>query len=83
MTGAHALGLDKSAAARRIATAVQLGYLRNLEDRKGRPARLILGEPLPESVSILPSCEVLHCCSVDRGDVHAPLPLEVGPGSGT
>ncbi len=80
---AHALGLDKSAAARRIATAVQLGYLRNLEDRKGRPARLILGEPLPESVSILPSCEVLHCCSVDRGDVHAPLPLEVGPGSGT
>ena len=80
---AHALGLDKSAAARRIATAVQLGYLRNLEDRKGRPARLILGEPLPESVSILPSCEVLHCRSVDRGDVHAPLPVEVGPGSGT
>ena len=71
---AHALGLDKSAAARRIAAAVQLGYLRNLEDRKGRPARLILGEPLPESVSILPSCEVLRCCSVDRGDVHAPLP---------
>ena len=58
---AHALGLDKSAAARRIAAAVQLGYLRNLEDRKGRPARLTLGEPLPESVSILPSCEVLHC----------------------
>jgi hypothetical protein len=71
---AHALGLDKSAAARRIAAAVQLGYLRNLEDRKGRPARLTLGEPLPESVSILPSCEVLHCCSVDRGDVHAPPP---------
>ncbi len=71
---AHALGLDKSAAARRIATAVQLGYLRNLEDRKGRPARLILGEPLPESVAILPSSEVLHRCSVDRGDVDPPSP---------
>jgi hypothetical protein len=75
---AHALGLDKSAAARRIAAAVQLGYLRNLEDRKGRPARLILGEPSPESVSVLPSVEVLHCCSVDRGDVHAPPSPEGG-----
>jgi hypothetical protein len=64
---AHALGLDKSAAARRIATAIQLGYLRNLEDRKGRPARLQLAEPMPESVSILPSVQVLHGCSVDRG----------------
>lgn len=71
---AHTLGLDKSAAARRIAAAVQLGYLRNLEDRKGRPARLILGESLPESVAILPSSEVLHGCSVDRGDVLAPSP---------
>ena len=74
---AQALRLDKSAAARRIATAVQLGYLRNLEDRKGRPARLILGEPLPETVSILPAIEVLHCCTVDRGDVPAPLPRKL------
>ena len=78
MTGAHALGLDKSAAARRIAAAVQLGYLRNLEDRKGRSARLTLGDSLPESVSVLPSVEVLHCGSVDRGDVHAPTPPEAG-----
>jgi hypothetical protein len=72
---AQALRLDKSAAARRIAAAVHLGYLRNLEDRKGRPARLILGEPLPESVSILPPYEVLHCRSGDRGDVHVPISL--------
>ncbi len=65
---AQVLGLDKSAASRRAASAVQQGFLRNLEDRKGRPARLQLGEPLPESVSILPSVEVLHGCSVDRGD---------------
>jgi hypothetical protein len=65
---ATALALDKSAASRRIAAAVQLGHLRNLEDRKGRPARLTLGEPIPESAMILPSVEVLHGCSVDRGD---------------
>jgi hypothetical protein len=71
---AQALRLDKSAASRRAASAVQQGFLRNLEDRKGRPARLGLGEPMPESVSILPSPEVLHGCSVDRGDILPPPP---------
>src|SRR5262249_7041456 len=71
---AQLLKLDKSAASRRAASAVQQGHLRNLEDRKGRPARLVLAEPLPDSVSILPSCEALHGCSADRGDVHAPAP---------
>jgi len=64
---AQALGLDTSAASRRAASAVRQGFLRNLEDRKGRPARLCLGEPIPEPPSILPSREVLHGCSVGRG----------------
>jgi hypothetical protein len=71
---AQVLGLDKSAASRRAASALQQGFLRNLEDRKGRPARLTLGEPLPESVTILPSAEVLQRCSVDRGENTPPPP---------
>jgi hypothetical protein len=63
---ARQLALDKSAASRRIARAVQLGLLRNLEDRKGRPARLCLGDPLPPERSVLPSVEALHGCSVAR-----------------
>ena len=71
---AQALGLDKSATSRRAAAAVQQGFLRNLEDRKGRPARLCLGEPIPAPLSILPSREVLHDCSVDRGELTRSLP---------
>jgi hypothetical protein len=49
------LQLDKSSASRRVRVALDRGYLRNLEDRKGRPARLVLGEPLPEDQEILPT----------------------------
>ena len=58
---AEALRLDKSAASRRMASAVQAGYLRNLEDRKGRPARVCLVEAMPEESPVLPPAEVLHC----------------------
>src|SRR5262249_8831342 len=40
------LRLDKSAAWRRVHAAVAKGYLRNLEERKGRAARIVLGDPL-------------------------------------
>jgi hypothetical protein len=36
------LNLDKSAISRRVAGALNGGFLKNLEDRKGRPARLVL-----------------------------------------
>jgi hypothetical protein len=57
---AAALKLDKGSASRRVRVAVERGYLRNLEDRKGRPARLVLGDALPEEVEILPSREALE-----------------------
>lgn len=62
------LGLDKSAVSRRVADALDRGYLRNLEDRKGRPARLVIGDPLPDELEVLPGPERLHGCAVDRGD---------------
>jgi hypothetical protein len=63
---AHLLGLDKSAASRRVRAAVERGYLRNLEDRRGHPARLVLGDPLPADTAILPEpgeLERLHGCT--------------------
>jgi hypothetical protein len=49
-----ALKLDKSAVSRRVAGALGGGFLKDLEDRKGRPARLVLGDPLPANRDMLP-----------------------------
>ena len=62
---AKELGLDKSAASRRIRSATEQGYLKNLEDRRGKPARLVLGDPLPKDLRILPVTEELHRCTTD------------------
>jgi hypothetical protein len=68
----NVLKLDKSVVSRRVAAAMEAGVLRNLEDRKGRPARLVLGDPLPEEIEILPRPERLHGCSGAEGDEHVP-----------
>jgi hypothetical protein len=48
------LDLDKSTVSRRIRTAADDGYLRNLEQRRGRPGRWVIGDPLPEEMALLP-----------------------------
>lgn len=53
------LGIGKSAAHRRSKKAISLGYLQNLEERKGKPAKLALGEAMPEDLIILPEPEML------------------------
>lgn len=53
------LALDKSAASRRLREAIDRGYLVNLETRKGRPARVVLGDPMPEMVKLLPEPDEL------------------------
>jgi len=40
------------------------GYLENKEDRKGRPARLVAGDDLPDDIEILPAPERLQGCTV-------------------
>jgi hypothetical protein len=62
-----ALKLDKSVVSRRVAAALDAGLLRNLEDRKGRPARLVLGDPLPDEIELLPTPQRLHGCTVAGG----------------
>ena len=49
------LGLDKSTVSRRLSVAGAGGWLTNLEDRRGRPGRWVVGEALPERVRVLPT----------------------------
>lgn len=71
---AQVIGLDKGSALRRVRAAVDLGYLRNLEDRRGRPARLQPGSPLPADVDVLPTVARLQGCSANGGDRDTPSP---------
>ena len=53
------------ATSRRVADARSGGYLVNNEIRKGRPARIALGDPMPAEIEILPSPDRLSdCCTV-------------------
>jgi hypothetical protein len=57
---AERLDIDESAALRRVRVALAKGYLLNAEDKKGRPARLTVGEPLPAERPVLPTREDLE-----------------------
>jgi hypothetical protein len=65
---AKALNLDRGPVSRRVRVAIDRGYLTNREDRRGRPARLVLGDPLPDEQEILPRPEALEAnrCTVAR-----------------
>ena len=54
---AEALGLDPSAAGRRLQAASQAGYVRNLG--KGNRSCWVLGDSLPEDLQILPTLDQL------------------------
>jgi len=73
---AKKLELDKSAALRRVRSAIEKGHLKNMESKPGRPYRLVMGDPLPEDMQILPDPEGLQGCTVDLGDKAPPIPLE-------
>jgi hypothetical protein len=77
---AKELKLDKSAASRRVRDAIKQGYLKNQEERRGRPMILSLGNPLPDNVEVLPSVESLRqCCTVAGGTARViPPPTPTG-----
>jgi hypothetical protein len=84
---AHHLNIDKSAARRRAKQALEPGYLKNLEERRGRPARLVVGEPMPDDVEILPPVERLGgggtVARESEGVEDPPSPLGQGDGNGS
>jgi hypothetical protein len=61
---AEQLQLDRGTVSRRARKALDGGYLRNLEERRGKPHRLVVGDPLPDEQVILPEPGVLHGCTV-------------------
>jgi hypothetical protein len=48
------LQIDRSTASRRVRMARESGYLRNLEEKRGRAARLVIGDSLPAEEHVLP-----------------------------
>ncbi len=92
---ADKLRLDKSNASRRLRMAADDGYLCNLEDKRGKPGRWVIGDPLPESVDLLPdptqlatadtpadlrSCAVALKSEGENGDGHAGFTPPAGSG---
>ena len=81
-TIADHLHLDKSTVSRRLSVAADGGYLRNLEDKRGKPGRWVIGAPLPETVDLLPAtadttpdlggCTVAAEAGGKNGDTPAP-----------
>lgn len=76
---ADTLGLDKGPASRRAAAATKRGYLKNLEERKGRPSKLLPADPLPDDIEVLPTVERLRaaiegdsCTVADQAQGDAP-----------
>lgn len=56
---ARELGLSHNATRSRVRETVRLGYIRNLEPRRGRAAQLVPGDSLPEDRPVLPTPEEL------------------------
>ena len=55
---AEELELDKSAVRRRVKAAGD--YINNLEDKRGKPARLVPGANLPDDIEVLPDPSKLY-----------------------
>jgi hypothetical protein len=62
---AKELKLDKGPTSHRVRKAIDRGFLINHEEKRGKPARLAIGDPLPDEIQILPEVGALEeCCSV-------------------
>jgi len=57
--GEH-LGLARDTTWHRVKRALALGHIVNLESRKGQPAKLVPGDPLPKECAALPTREELQ-----------------------
>jgi hypothetical protein len=56
------LGIDKSAASRRVAKAKELGLLVDQRERRGFPSRIALAAQMPEDLEVLPGVERIRGC---------------------
>lgn len=69
---AERLRLDKSATSRRWQAARARGYVKNLEPGRGKAARIVVADPIPEDVEVLPSVEELRAATNTPDDGGSP-----------
>jgi hypothetical protein len=77
------LKLDPSSAGRRLQAASAKGYVRNLETSRGKPARWVLADSLPEDVEILADGGgdgSVCTCARSPGGCRPPAPRATGSG---
>ncbi len=60
---ADQLKLDKGTVSRRLRMTAEAGFIRNLEDRRGKPGRWVTGDPLPSEIDPLPPPSDLYSLS--------------------
>jgi DNA-binding transcriptional ArsR family regulator len=70
---ARELKLDRSAVSRRVRNAKDRGYLRDLEENRRKPSRLVLGDELPDDLQILPKPEDVRAGMKERAPGSARL----------
>jgi hypothetical protein len=70
---AQKLGIERSSAQRRLHTAAEKGYITNVETKRGRPARYVIADGLPETCVVLPLPEDICTspCTHTSGDIFA------------
>jgi DNA-binding transcriptional ArsR family regulator len=68
---ARKLELDRSTVSRRVRSAKDRGYLRDLEDNPRKPSRLIPGDDLPDDLQILPTPEEVRAGMQKRASSNA------------
>lgn len=71
---AQRLGIDRSAASRRVDQCLDNGFLATAERRTGKQMKLMLGEPLPENEVLLPTAEEIQE-QLSRGQSQPPSQL--------
>jgi hypothetical protein len=70
---AAGLMIDKSAASRRCKRAADLGYICNEEQSKGREAKYVIQNPLPDDVPVLPHPDKVKAAM--EGDEFVPMQI--------
>jgi hypothetical protein len=50
-----AMKLDRSVVSRRVMAAIDRGFLRNEETRRGYPSQIVIGAPMPDDIEVLPT----------------------------
>lgn len=75
------LHLERSVTQRRTQNALRRGFITNLEDKRGRPARYAPADPLPNDVTVLPEvnelidagvCPCGHCVKAEQDEETIP-----------